>query len=285
MAITGAKLLIVSGMAALLVVARPHAQFSPPTTNQIDIEYNPSSSPAHADLHEILRENRILEQLRDFLAMLVLPQSLKIQFDDCGGDADAWYDPALHSITICYEYIRELRDKAPKETTADGVTPEDAVIGPVMEVALHEVAHAVFDILKLPILGREEDAADQFAAVLLLQMSKETARRVIAATAHMYWREAHEAPADNDDFASSHSPPIQRFYQLVCIAYGWDASLFRYVREKYLDADRANECPGEVETLKNSFWKLMGPHIDESARRKMEIGDWMPAARRMLHGR
>jgi hypothetical protein len=277
-------LLLLLGTGLLSIGSAPGpAPEAPPSANQIAIEYGPAEDAGHVALRQVLQEHKILEQFRDFLGMLVLPRQLTLKFESCDGEADAWYEATLYQVTICYEYIEELRKTAPKQTTEDGVTPEDAVIGPVMEVVLHETAHAVFHILELPILGREEDAADQFAAIMLLQMGQETARRTIAATAHMYWREAEESPPDHSDFANAHSPPIQRFYQLVCIAYGWDEELFGYVREKYLDPERADECPEEAETLKNSFWKLIGPHIDESKRHQLEIGNWMPAARRLLH--
>lgn len=258
------------------------APSSATSVGQIVIEYGPAEEPAHVAMRKVLQEHKILEQFRDFLGMLILPRQLTLKFDSCEGEADAWYESTLHQVTICYEYIEELRQKAPKETTEDGVTPEDAVIGPVMEVVLHETAHAVFHILELPILGREEDAADQFAALMLLQMGPDTARRTIAATAHMYWREAEESVPEATDFANSHSPPLQRFYQLVCIAYGSHEELFDYVREKYLEPERADECPEEAASLKKSFAKLIGPHIDPSKQQQLEIGSWMPAAKRLL---
>ena len=46
-----------------------------------------------------------------------------------------------------------------------------------MTAAQGEVAHAAFSMLKVPILGCEEDAADQVAAYLLLQLDKDEARR------------------------------------------------------------------------------------------------------------
>ena len=248
--------------------------------NPIVIEYGPAQEPSHVAMRAVLQEHKVLEQFRDFLGMFVLPHQLTLKFDGCEGETDSWYEPTLYQVTICYEYIEDLRKNAPKQTTEDGVTPEDAVIGPVMEVVLHETAHALFHILDLPILGREEDAADQFAAMMLLQMGPETARRTIAATALMYWREAEASPTETNDFADAHSPPMQRFYQLVCIAYGADEELFGYVREKYLDPERADECPDEAASLRKSFAKLIGPHIDTNKRQQLEIGDWMPAARR-----
>ncbi len=37
--------------------------------------------------------------------------------------------------------------------------------GPLLDTILHEVAHAMFDMLRVPVLGREEEAADQVAGL------------------------------------------------------------------------------------------------------------------------
>ena len=41
-------------------------------------------------------------------------------------------------------------------------------------------------MLELPVFGREEDAADQLAAYILLQFGESEARRLIAGTAYAY---------------------------------------------------------------------------------------------------
>lgn len=282
MALTGVKPLIIS---LLCLVAAPAAVTTGPAPNGIQIEYGEATKPDEKALRDILVEHRLLENFRDYLSILILPKPLTLKLASCNGEADAWYDSSNDSITVCYDYIEELQEHAPKATTEDGVTPEDAVIGPVFEVFLHELGHAVFKMLKLPVLGREEDAADQFAAILLLQMGKDTARRIVAATALMYWREAQEEKPEDKDFAGAHSPPIQRFYNLICLAYGSDPELFGYVRGKYLSDARAEECRDETATIRFAFGKLLGPHLDEKARRQFELAEWMPAARRMLHSR
>ncbi len=50
---------------------------------------------------------------------------------------------------------------------------------------LHESGHAVFDLLKLPVLGREADAADLFSAYVMLQLGKEGARTLILGSAYL----------------------------------------------------------------------------------------------------
>ena len=149
------------------------------------------------------------------------------------------------AITVCYEYIDDILRNAPKETTPAGVTRMDAIIGPTLEVFLHEVGHAVFDYLGVPVLGREEDAADQFAAYLLLQFAKSDARRLIVGVAYTYQRGRIQTEYQKNPFADEHGLPAQRFYNVLCMAYGADPKLFADLVEKeYLPKERAEGCEG-----------------------------------------
>jgi hypothetical protein len=75
---------------------------------------------------------------------------------------------------------------APKAPSRDGITPYDTVVGQFLFTAAHEMGHAVFDFLDVPIFGRPEDAADQFAAYILLRIGKQDARKLIEGAAYMY---------------------------------------------------------------------------------------------------
>jgi hypothetical protein len=46
------------------------------------------------------------------------------------------------------------------------------------------MGHAVFDILHMPLFGREEGAADEFAAYLMLHFGKDQARRWVEGAAY-----------------------------------------------------------------------------------------------------
>ena len=163
----------------------------------------------------------------------------------CDGDSNAWYED--DTVTVCYEYIDEQMKNAPKETTPAGVTRVDAIVGPTVEVFLHEVGHAVFDYLKVPLFGREEDAADQFAAYILLRFGKSDARRLIGGVAYAYQTEASVPSTKKNPFADEHGLPAQRFYNVLCIAYGADPKLFAdLVEKKYLPEERAEGCDGRV---------------------------------------
>ena len=63
---------------------------------------------------------------------------------------------------------RYNRGKTP-EQIRDGV---EFAIGNVLFVLLHETGHALISDLEIPVLGREEDAADQLATVMALKMAE-----------------------------------------------------------------------------------------------------------------
>ena len=64
-----------------------------------------------------------------------------------------------------YEYLEDMWRSANSFKRPPTIARDDAFIGPFADVFLHEAGHALFDLLKIPLLGREEDAADQLAGL------------------------------------------------------------------------------------------------------------------------
>jgi len=57
------------------------------------------------------------------------------------------------------------------------------VAGNMLFVLLHEMGHAAMTQMRLPVLGRIEDAADSFAALRLMKVGSEFTDRVLAEAA------------------------------------------------------------------------------------------------------
>ena len=107
----------------------------------------------------------------------------------------------------------------------------------------------MFDMLQVPVLGREEDAADQVSAYIMLHLGKAEARRLIGGTAYAYKTEvdAATAPPAMKQFADAHGTPAQRFYNLLCIAYGADAQLFGdMVEEAHLPKEQSRRLQRRI---------------------------------------
>jgi hypothetical protein len=250
---------------------------APAQTNSIEIAYLPPKNPQHRPIYERLKERRALERLQLLLSPFSLPSKLTVKLEGCDGETDAWY--ADNAITVCYEYLQYIWENAFKRTQFVDVTQIDMVLGPLFDVFLHEFGHALFDLLNVPLFGREEDAADQVSAYIMLHFGKAEARRLILGTAYAYKIEA-EDPSEKitiTKFADEHGTPGQRFYNLLCIAYGADAELFAdLVKKGYLPAKRANGCEDEYDQVKNAFKTLISPHIDLTLAREVMDRSWLP---------
>jgi hypothetical protein len=237
-------------------------------SDRIQISYVPPKNPAHAAVFRLLQERQVLEKLKTFLKPLRLPRVLRLQVEGCDGESNAWYED--DAVTVCYEYLDDIVQNAPQDTTPAGVTRAEAIDGPTLEVFLHEVGHAVFDYLNVPVLGREEDAADQFAAYILLQFAKNDARRLMVGVAYTEHVEASKPSTKKNPFADEHGLPAQRFYNVLCMAYGADAQLFADMVEKgYLPKERAEGCSDEYEQVARAMTKLIRPYIDQTLAKRV----------------
>ena len=270
----------------LLFAMKAHAA---PEANKIEITYEVPENPAHSKIYEDLKENKVLERLQIFLSPFRVVIPVKIVMAGCDGEPEAEYGDG--EILICYEFVEALVKNMPDKTTPAGIEPTDTVVGPFFDTVLHEFSHALFDMFYTPMFGREEDAADQLAAYLYLQMGEEEARRLILGTAYNYLvieTNDEDSAQTRDEFiedsAETHSLPAQRAYNLLCMAYGANPKLFgELVSNGHLPKHRAEFCEEEFEQVQQAYSDLIEPHVDrdlaneifdKSWLRKVEPGRW-----------
>jgi hypothetical protein len=236
----------------------------------IEIEYVPPAKQFLRPVYERLKQRKVLEQLRDFLSPLRLPLTLRIRTLQCD-DTNAYWAGRVEGLKICYEYVDWVERLAPAETTPEGFTPQDAIAGEFVEVTLHEMGHAVFDLFNVPIFGREEDAADQIAGFLMLQFGQDVALRTISGTAYAYQQQAKQSSWSRTTFADEHETDEQRFYNYLCLAYGAQPANFqRFVDSNVLPAKRAANCGREYRQIERSFMKTIMPHVDQELMKKVQ---------------
>jgi len=256
--------------------------------NQIKYAYVPPTNPAHQAIYEQMKQGRALEHLQEMLSPLRLPYPLTLTVAGCDGVPNAWYSNEV--IKVCYELLAEMLKNAPAEDLPIGISRADTIIGPVLDVFLHETGHAVYDMLQIPILGRQEDAADQFAAYIMLRLGKDEARRMILGAAYGYniqMPQGRRVTVPVDVFSDEHSLPAQRAYNVLCMAYGADKKLFAdVVEEGFLPKKRAESCSYEYDDLTFAMTKLIAPHIDKKlAGKTHEVWARTVAERRARYAR
>ena len=246
-------------------------------TNRIKIEYVPPKNPEFQSLMESLKANHGLEKMQETFAPFRLSTDLNLRTMECGM-ANAWYQRP--TVTICYEYLNDIRKSIPAETTPQGITPTDAVLGQFFYVVAHEMGHAMFDMLNVPLWGRAEDAADQFATYIMLQFGKDSARRLIGGAAYSYKNYVNnpKVVVPLEAFSEVHGAPMQRFYNMLCMAYGADRETFGdLVANGYLPQARAHNCRVEFGEVNFAFQQTTLPHVDRDMAKKVLEGAWLPA--------
>ncbi|GJE45887.1 DUF4344 domain-containing metallopeptidase [Methylobacterium soli] len=230
--------------------------------DRIQIVYEVPTTEAYRALHDTLRQERVLERVGAIVGLARLPARLTYRLKECAGETNAWYAPESRSITLCYELVDSLHKAAPKTRSPAGVTRREALVGPVSQILMHESGHALFHLLDVPILGREEDAADQVAAFALLQLGQQEARTIVNGSAYYFATNGKDEPVDQAAFADSHGLSWQRFYNLACLAYGSDKKAFGYIVARgYLPKERAQGCGEEYGQVAFAFETLIGPHL------------------------
>jgi hypothetical protein len=252
---------------------------SPAPNSQIDIAYVAPTNPSFRPFHDRLKKRRVLEDLQAFLAPLRLPKKLTVKIDQCG-NSGAHYKPG-GAVTICYEYIAGLEQAAPDVKLQIGgqvFTKEDALVGAFVHVALHEASRAVFDILEIPVWGREDHAADRVAGFLMFQFGEKVAYRTLVGTSWFLSQSALvRSGLPSGDFSYSRAldgDTLQRFYNTLCIALGGDGAKFAFVK-KSLPEGRANNCRWEYLQLQRSFNETIMPHVDRDLMKKVQATDWL----------
>ncbi len=272
-------------IAFLLTCAYPAAardSFAAPSPadlrpDRVRSDLQPPTNPEHRFIYESLRRRGVLERLSRFLSPFRLPREVTMRVGDCNGEVNAYYEDG--EIFVCYEYLDFIVRNAPEGWSDDGIARRDAVTGPTVDVFLHEMGHAVFDLLRIPVLGREEDAADLFSAYIQLQASPEEARSLITGVAFLgrhEMRAAMKTELQLKHFADEHGFAGQRYFNVLCIAYGFDRVLFADAVTVWgLPPERAEACSAEYAQLDRAFRALIMPYIDRDLLAQVRAKKWL----------
>ncbi len=135
-------------------------------------------------------------------------------------------------------------------------------------VLYHEVAHLLIDQMLLPVLGKEEDAADNLATWTLLNLETPEANVALADSARgwMLTGIAYGSGSSESDFYDSHSLDQQRAYQIVCLMVGQNQRTFRAIANEYqMDMDRQDTCQDDYRLVNRSLKALLEGRINTEA--------------------
>ena len=226
------------------------------------VAYAKSQNPQLDQFRIAFQQERVFESVAGELNNIIkLPRVVDIQMVDCG-QVNAFYDPQRGRIIMCYEligYFVEMFKPVSKNNDELGA----AIIGATIFVFFHELGHGLAHVLNLPLTGKEEDAVDQMATLILVDGGDEGVQMAMSGAQWFALQmEKEKTGAKQMPFWDEHSLSGQRFYNVACLIYGSNPSKFQpMVDNGYLPRPRAQRCPEEFARGKRAWETLLKPHL------------------------
>jgi len=238
------------------------------------VAYAPSNNAMHEQFRAVLQGNRVFETVAEGLNKTVrLPRTIDIQVVDCGA-INAFYDPKNSRILVCYELLDYFVGVFKPGAQSDEQLGQ-AVMGATIFAFYHEAGHALIHQLDLPTVGREEDAVDQLATLILMAAGDDGIGMALSGA---YWFQLQQTAGNATPFWDEHSFEGQRFYNILCLIYGSDAQKYDgFVSSGNLPAARAQRCGEEYQKTQRSWEKLLQPHLANDAATEIGYAPSVPA--------
>lgn len=148
----------------------------------------------------------------------------------------------------------------------NGALPEDLVVfvlGNTIFTLFHELGHALIDKLEIPVLGREEDAVDALAVLMMLPEEEDpAAEQMILAAADGHLMAYDQEEDDEGAFWDEHSLDLQRYAAIHCLVFGSDPEGWAELAELVeMPAEQQERCPGIFDQTQASWDRLLDQHF------------------------
>jgi Putative metallopeptidase len=148
------------------------------------------------------------------------------------------------------------------------------VIGNTLFAMLHELGHTATDQLKIPVLGRNEDAADIFAATRLIKFNNDFTDGVLDVAAKGWFMTDHRDTKTGDTvpYYDEHGLDQQRAYQIVCLMIGTGDQRYQaFADQTKLPKDRQKSCANDYAQGSGGWDAALKPHLRAPDQPKTKI--------------
>jgi hypothetical protein len=233
-----------------------------PGTGRVNVVWQEPASEEDAVGYEMLRASETKAVAGALAKSFELPHPLLVRgVNGIGGGP--FYDAEGNSITLPYGFaalVLELESQSNPEISPHELGEQAGAVNNF--ILAHEFAHALIANFELPVLGKEEDAADSISTALLLHVPRGAE---YAAAAAAFWADfsSRQEPPALSDYADAHSLDLQRAFDVLCWVAGSSKVSFEEVAElEVLPESRLESCPGEYAQLVSSIEAELKPHLN-----------------------
>lgn len=219
--------------------------------------YVAPESAAYRPIYQLMMEAKILETTADVLNQLfIFPRDINLAAAELG-TVNAFYSPDHNTVVVSYELLAHFLEQF--------ATPENPEQGGQMAagafcfVLFHELGHCLIHQLELPTVGKEEDAVDEFATLLLLE-SGDTGEIAILSAAS--WFATHRQGNDTTPFWDEHSLDMQRFYGIFTLLYATNPGRYAEMATSLgIPPERLAKAQVDYKKKDAAWSRLLQPHV------------------------
>ncbi|WP_299772141.1 DUF4344 domain-containing metallopeptidase [uncultured Tateyamaria sp.] len=138
----------------------------------------------------------------------------------------------------------------------------------LLHVIAHETGHAVLREFDIPILGPEEDIAEDFATTFIYLTLPDRAEAIIEARAAQ-----HRADGARPGPFSEYRPDDQMAGRMICLLYGFDPDRYTALADRNaMDEDVRDTCADIAPELLRSWRRTLAPLWIDPEARVTEVG-------------
>lgn len=234
----------------------------------LKLEFATPKDKTHKDIAIVFEKSGDFQAIVDGLNnTFIFPKNVTIKF--AAGDGP-YYSPGNRTVYMSYDFIYYLSSLYFKQYPK---ASDDSMIQFTLRstefLMYHELAHALIDLYQLPIVSNEETAADNLAVILALEYTRDGLDTVLD-SAVLFDLLDKDAPKqyDESDYWDEHALDAQRFYNILCLAYGRYPTAVKKeitsVKNKKLIMfikERGDWCIYQYEQQLNAWGKLLNDYI------------------------
>jgi len=148
------------------------------------------------------------------------------------------------------------------------------IIGNTLFVMSHEMGHGLINEMNMPVLGREEDAADAFAVVTAMKLGPTFSERILHEATMGWVLSSKEDKKEKNPIAyyDEHGLDLQRAYNVVCFMVGSDPEKHKALAEKTkLPEERQSSCVWDWKNTAWSWGEMLKRHVRPADQPKIAV--------------
>jgi hypothetical protein len=167
------------------------------------------------------------------------------------------------------ERIREVARALQNQPTLKDLSEQgridrvEFVVGNTLFILLHELGHVHFSDMQFPVLGREEDEADTFAAITMLKIGTSLSQRVLANASQGWFlsERRDQQTGAKPLYYDEHDLSPQRAYWIVCLMVGSDPAKFKKLADDAkMPESRQQSCKANYAKASRSWDMVLEPY-------------------------